>query len=759
MKKWISGLLVLVMLVGMMAVPASAGGPSKVTYLDEKRLYPMSEAPEMDYTRTIGPVTFSNVASVTEQDRTDAYGKPIHVYFVTLGVGGCMRADVDAEFFYLTSESNYSYVHTEIKEIIGANQNPVFTDDHNQMKTNTAAWRKVNGGFILLKRSNDYINAFAGSRKADGSWPAGLTWQFDWHEEELRDSTLYWKIYEMQVKAGNEMWYYMVSVEDDISSFTGNRPDGSYAPIIDVNAPASATAYPSKHTVYFFGQTSKAPIYGINGDIYLKLRDIASLSGKATWPFNVNWNDSLNGPIRIETGKSYVPTGKELTGAAKQQGATLISPDIYLDGVPTPLTVYNVGGEAYFRLLDVLHVVNYAWRLDEAYDSFYVYNGTYHNGYVNPIQEVKQAVPMKPAIYVGGKKVNFEAYTIDGICYVKVRDLAQSVNGTAHQFNVEYDPNSGIIDMNGQDIWGVETLRPGDPYEPVGGELTPGDGKTKQATPVKYNQFYKASSQFDRTQAYDIDGERYFPLQDLARNMNVGLFWDSKREAVLIDGDSSYDVVKVLEFQKAQSGVKAQPAAKPEPQPQPEPAPAPSEERFSDVKNGDWFYSFVEKVCEAGWMTGKGDGVFDPKGNLSLAEVMVLASRLHADHSGKEISAVEGAWYMPYYTYCVSNGILGSEELGVEDLSRAATRYEMVSLLDRAAEKSKTAGGLNTVSDGFIPDLAEQDELGEVVYRWYRAGILTGDTQHKFNGPNNITRAEVSVILCQLLGLVERAKL
>ena len=96
MKKLISGVLALVMAASLLAVPVSAGGPSKVTYLDEKRLYPMSEAPEMDYTRTIGPVTFSNVASVTEQDRLDAYGKPIHVYFVTLGVGGCMRADVDA---------------------------------------------------------------------------------------------------------------------------------------------------------------------------------------------------------------------------------------------------------------------------------------------------------------------------------------------------------------------------------------------------------------------------------------------------------------------------------------------------------------------------------------------------------------------------------------------------------------------------------------------------------------------------------------
>ena len=158
-------------------------------------------------------------------------------------------------------------------------------------------------------------------------------------------------------------------------------------------------------------------------------------------------------------------------------------------------------------------------------------------------------------------------------------------------------------------------------------------------------------------------------------------------------------------------------------------------------------------------MTGKGEGSFDPKGNLSLAEVMVLASRLHSDHSGGEIPSAEGAWYMPYYTYCLNNGILEKGELTEADLSRTATRYEMVDLLDRAAAADKTAGNVNTIRDGFIPDLRETDALGDVVYRWYRAGILTGDTQHNFNGPNSITRAEVSVILCQLLGLVERAKI
>lgn len=185
------------------------------------------------------------------------------------------------------------------------------------------------------------------------------------------------------------------------------------------------------------------------------------------------------------------------------------------------------------------------------------------------------------------------------------------------------------------------------------------------------------------------------------------------------------------------------------------PAAAPA---FTDV-NGHWSSSFVNKVCGAGWMTGKGEGKFDPTGNLSLAEVMVLASRLHADQTKSEIPTVNGAWYMTYYSYCQNNGLLNGLSIAEKDLNRPATRYEMVAILDRAASKDKTSGGVNTVNNGFIPDVKESDTHGEVVYRWYRSGIVTGDSARKFNGNNNITRAEVSVILCQLLELVDRAKI
>ena len=61
--------------------------------------------------------------------------------------------------------------------------------------------------------------------------------------------------------------------------------------------------------------------------------------------------------------------------------------------------------------------------------------------------------------------------------------------------------------------------------------------------------------------------------------------------------------------------------------------------------------------------------------------------------------------------------------------------------------------------DVSFTDVAEGDEYGEIIYRWYRSGVLTGDAQYRFNGESSITRAEASVILCHLTALVETSKL
>lgn len=180
---------------------------------------------------------------------------------------------------------------------------------------------------------------------------------------------------------------------------------------------------------------------------------------------------------------------------------------------------------------------------------------------------------------------------------------------------------------------------------------------------------------------------------------------------------------------------------------------------FTDVHPGDWFYNFVIPAANGGWFSGNPDGTFNPSGNLTLAEAMVLAVRLKIAQTGQSLpQAQEGQpWYQIYYDFCTQEGLLPEGNDYLSRINSPATRFEMVAILDPAAYEPRVNGSVNQVADGFIPDLSESDPYGEIVYRWYRSGVLTGDVQNKFNGPSNITRAEACVIICHLTALVEAA--
>ena len=188
---------------------------------------------------------------------------------------------------------------------------------------------------------------------------------------------------------------------------------------------------------------------------------------------------------------------------------------------------------------------------------------------------------------------------------------------------------------------------------------------------------------------------------------------------------------------------------------QTDPNPAPSQTTFSDVPSGAWYAEYAGTAASAGLMKGTGQGRFSPNQTLSVAEVVTLTARLYAEDHSESVPAGSGAWYQGAYDYCLSNGLFTSAEVPLSSMTNTATRYLMVELMDRAVpEREKQA--TKTLSDGYVPDLRESDPYGDVVYTWYRAGILEGDSAHRFNGSTQITRAETAAILCRLAGLTPR---
>ena len=172
--------------------------------------------------------------------------------------------------------------------------------------------------------------------------------------------------------------------------------------------------------------------------------------------------------------------------------------------------------------------------------------------------------------------------------------------------------------------------------------------------------------------------------------------------------------------------------------------------QFSDVREGDWFKPYVDKVSAAGLMSGISEDQFGPRGNLTVAQALVLAystCHFYWDEDGETLPDVGGGWYMPYYQWCVDKRIINPGRFPAAGLNRLCTRYEMLEILDKAYGEPSFQQ-VKTVDS--IPDVPAGGARGDMVYRWYRGGIVSGSSDGLFHGDSNITRAEVSVILCQL---------
>ena len=136
--------------------------------------------------------------------------------------------------------------------------------------------------------------------------------------------------------------------------------------------------------------------------------------------------------------------------------------------------------------------------------------------------------PTQSTVYVNGISTAFEAYSIDGNNYFKLRDLAYMLNGTNKRFSIGYDNTTGAI-----------TLTSGQQYVPIGGEMVLGDGKAKAAVLNKGINITKDGTPVQIT-AYLIGGNNFMKLRDVMRLFDVGVGYDNATQSITIDTSKRY---------------------------------------------------------------------------------------------------------------------------------------------------------------------------------------------------------------------------
>ena len=181
---------------------------------------------------------------------------------------------------------------------------------------------------------------------------------------------------------------------------------------------------------------------------------------------------------------------------------------------------------------------------------------------------------------------------------------------------------------------------------------------------------------------------------------------------------------------------------------------------FSDVNAGDWFEAYLQDAYDEGIIGGFPDGTYRPNGQLTHAQIMVMAAQLHSKQKGdnydfQAAKKESGAWYQPYEDYCVAEGIVPAETFGAggpfegeenANVTRGQMAFYFSGTLTDESYKDKKEVSLSDI-DGYI--------FKENIEKLAKADIVGGFPDGTFRPDELVTRAQAAVFIKNLLDAIE----
>ncbi len=177
---------------------------------------------------------------------------------------------------------------------------------------------------------------------------------------------------------------------------------------------------------------------------------------------------------------------------------------------------------------------------------------------------------------------------------------------------------------------------------------------------------------------------------------------------------------------------------------------------FSDVKESDWYYSYVKTVYEKGLMKGISDTEFAPDEKLTRAMFVTILYRMDGepDAGTSAFTDVEkDSWYEKAVAWANGNGIVQ----GVSETEFAPnvniTREQMAAIIYRYAkykgvDTEAVMKDTNTLSHNDIFEVSDWAKEG--MQYCIAAGIITGDDNGNLLPHNTATRAETATVITRL---------
>lgn len=178
---------------------------------------------------------------------------------------------------------------------------------------------------------------------------------------------------------------------------------------------------------------------------------------------------------------------------------------------------------------------------------------------------------------------------------------------------------------------------------------------------------------------------------------------------------------------------------------------------FNDIAKIKWANADIQALANKGILLGKGNGKFDPSGNVTRAEfttMLVRAFNLNATGTHTFNDVAENAWYADAVSAAKAYGLVSGRNATTFDPNAKISREEMATMMANAL---KTIIGyelpLNT--DELLAKFVDSASISGVhrnnLAMLTNEGIIKGKGKNNVDPRNNATRAEAAVIIEQLL--------
>ena len=180
---------------------------------------------------------------------------------------------------------------------------------------------------------------------------------------------------------------------------------------------------------------------------------------------------------------------------------------------------------------------------------------------------------------------------------------------------------------------------------------------------------------------------------------------------------------------------------------------------FSDVRETDWFASYVGSAKDLGIVSGYPDGSFKPSRQVTYGEFLAMAMRgktLAEDASAAPQDLYKTHWARKFYDAALASEIFEEQEISPRFLDEPIPRRDMA-LVMAGVLKNADLGGRNVRSaDKLFSDISSSDKREYAIALCAYYGVLAGYPDGTFRPLGYLTRAESSAAMVALDGVLKQ---